>query len=161
MLPGMSPILHSSPSSSKPSTKHLSPAEMQLRQDKGLCYACDEKFSPTHRCPSCQFLLLQYEDDPLVSFGLDLMAGDSLLPLDTSAYYHHLSHNALHGASGFATLCFTGTILGHKVHVLLDSGSQDNFIQPRLAKFLHLDIENPPHHWQWSLLIRGVQNEIN
>ncbi|XAR59819.1 hypothetical protein NMG60_11015798, partial [Bertholletia excelsa] len=51
--------------SAQTSDKQLSPAKMQLRHDKGLCYPCDEKFSPTHRCPNRQFFLLQYDDDPL------------------------------------------------------------------------------------------------
>ena len=29
--------------------KKISPAEMQLRREKGLCYFCDEKFSFTHK----------------------------------------------------------------------------------------------------------------
>lgn len=33
---------------------------------------------------------------------------------------------------------FTGSIAGHPVKVLLDGGSDDSFIQPRVVQFLHL-----------------------
>lgn len=35
---------------------------MQLRREKGLCYYCDEKFSPTHKFPNNHMLLLQTDD---------------------------------------------------------------------------------------------------
>lgn len=43
--------------------KKMSPVEMQLRRDKGLCYACDEKFSWNHCCPNRQYLLFQSKED--------------------------------------------------------------------------------------------------
>ena len=39
---------------------------------------------------------------------------------------------------------FTGFIQGHKIQILIDGGSSDNFIQPRVAKFLHLPIYQTP-----------------
>ena len=32
------------------SVRQLSPAELKERCDKGLCYNCNEKFAPSHRC---------------------------------------------------------------------------------------------------------------
>jgi hypothetical protein len=45
-----------------PNIKRISPAEMQLRRDKGLCYWCDDKFSFTHKCPNRQLMMLHYDD---------------------------------------------------------------------------------------------------
>jgi len=42
------------------------------------------------------------------------------------------------------TIRFTGFIQGHKIQILIDGGSSDNFIQPRVAKFLHLPIYQTP-----------------
>lgn len=39
---------------------------------------------------------------------------------------------------------FTGSIKGQSVKVLFDGGGDDNFIQPRIAKFLQLDIQPTP-----------------
>lgn len=39
------------------------------------------------------------------------------------------------------TLRFTGQIKGHPIKILLDGRSDENFIQPRIAKFLQLDTQ--------------------
>ncbi|CAJ2666559.1 unnamed protein product [Trifolium pratense] len=44
--------------------KKLTDAELQDRRVKGLCFRCDEKFGPGHRCPSKQLqVLIMAEDD--------------------------------------------------------------------------------------------------
>ncbi|GKF10021.1 ty3-gypsy retrotransposon protein, partial [Tanacetum coccineum] len=58
---------------------------------------------------------------------------------------HHLSLNAFHGSQGLTTICFIGTVNGTTVQVLLDGGSSDNFIQPRIAKHARLPLE-PAHN---------------
>ncbi|MCI65218.1 hypothetical protein A2U01_0086476, partial [Trifolium medium] len=37
---------------------------MQERRNKGLCFNCDDKYHPGHRCSKRQFLLLLVDDDP-------------------------------------------------------------------------------------------------
>jgi len=45
--------------------KSLTPTEMLARQEKGLCFNCDAKFTPWHRCHTPQFLcLLTEEEEP-------------------------------------------------------------------------------------------------
>jgi len=44
------PIAPTTPSNGRLPFKRLSQAEMQSRREKGLCFNCDEKFSPGHRC---------------------------------------------------------------------------------------------------------------
>jgi len=39
--------------------KRLTPAQMQERREKGLCYNCDEKFQPGHRCNRPRLFLLE------------------------------------------------------------------------------------------------------
>ena len=45
----------------KPTTpiKRLTWDEMQRRRAQGLCFNCEEKFTPGHRCTSPQLLLLE------------------------------------------------------------------------------------------------------
>ncbi|MCI12230.1 hypothetical protein A2U01_0033333, partial [Trifolium medium] len=59
------PPLLPTPNQKPLSIKNISPAEMQIRRDKGLCYFCDERFSHTHRCPNRRLMMLQLteEDD--------------------------------------------------------------------------------------------------
>ena len=39
--------------------KQLTWAEMQRRHAQGLCFNCDEKFAPRHKCKGLQLLLLE------------------------------------------------------------------------------------------------------
>ena len=56
-------------------SRRLSDAEFQAKIAKGLCFRCDEKFTPNHRCKNRQLQVLlvadgdedevgQVEDDP-------------------------------------------------------------------------------------------------
>jgi len=38
--------------------KKISPTEMHIHREKGLCYTCDEKFTSSHRCRNMTYLLL-------------------------------------------------------------------------------------------------------
>ena len=50
-----------------PPLKRLSPEEIAMHREKGLCFNCDEKFSRGHRCSSKFFLLIAEADDAAVS----------------------------------------------------------------------------------------------
>jgi len=53
---------------------------MQERRAQGLCYYCNEKFLPYHKCASKKFLLLTIDDeDPITSYIPD------------QGYFHSLS----------------------------------------------------------------------
>lgn len=46
-----------------PPIRRLSPAQLQERRAQGLCYNCDEKYIPGHKCTTPKFLLLMTEED--------------------------------------------------------------------------------------------------
>lgn len=125
--------------------KNISPTEMQLRREKGLCYNCDEKFSFRHRCPNKHLYLLQLDDpnpdepDPLTYSDSNLSTNPPNIEPEL-----HLSLNALNGSTKVGTLRFTGTVDGVPLQILVDGGNSDNFFQPRLARFLQLPIEPAP-----------------
>ena len=48
------------------------------------------------------------------------------------------------GTTSRGTIHFKGLIQGHEIQILLDGGSSDNFIQPCIAKFLQLPIQEAP-----------------
>lgn len=52
----------SSSSSSSSNIKRLSAAELKARREKGLCYYCDEKYEPNHKCKRNCFLLVGQEE---------------------------------------------------------------------------------------------------
>ena len=114
--------------------KRLSPAELALRREKGLCFNCDEKFSRGHKCTPSLFLFITDEEEgsqePLSAvFSVnEPPAQISLLALSR------------HGAP--ETLCVVGVIGNHKVRILIDGGSTHNFLQLALLTTLGLSPQN-------------------
>nr|GEY45732.1 hypothetical protein [Tanacetum cinerariifolium] len=139
----LSPLLPTPQTKPLPPIKKLSPAEMQLCREKGLCFTCDDKYTWNHKCPNKQALLLMTSPDdsdssPLLIEPAEEKLDAISLPQETT---EPLSLNAYHGSNGVATIRLSGSINGTKVQVLLDGGSSDNFIQPRVAKHVSLLIE--------------------
>ena len=103
-------------------------------------------FSFNHKCPNRQLLLLQSKnDDAELEFYdsediFDSVADNAKVILED----HHLSLNALKGGMGVGTIRFMAYIDKLPVKVLVDGGSSDNFLQPRVAKFLKLPVEPAP-----------------
>ncbi|XLU45189.1 hypothetical protein S245_040003 [Arachis hypogaea] len=64
--------------------------------------------------------------------------------LDQQVVKNHLSYNAMHGTSGPAIIRIKALINGLEIQVFIDACSSDNFILPRIAKFLNLPIEQAP-----------------
>lgn len=86
--------------------------------------------------------LLEPQDSPPTSSSPIDEQSSSLLHHDQSSSSHHLSFNALKGTDAVGTIHFRGMINGHAVQILLDGGSSDNYISPRLAHFLKLPIKS-------------------
>lgn len=132
--------------------KYLSPTEMLACKVKGLCYNCDERFVPGHRCKTQQFFLLLTEEpeanlptepppEPSQSYILQEPSPPPMAPnflaIQHSPIPDHtdtpppttthdsvpLSLHAMTGQSSPKTLCFQGIIHGHAVSVLVDTGA--------------------------------------
>jgi predicted aspartyl protease len=69
---------------------------------------------------------------------------DEPQPENTEEMQHHLSLNAMKGQSGMGIIRFTGMIGNIEVQVLVDGGSSDTYLQPRIAQFLKVPIEPTP-----------------
>ncbi|XP_077219125.1 uncharacterized protein LOC143853291 [Tasmannia lanceolata] len=126
--------------------RHLTPAEMQTRQEKGLCFNCDEKFSRNHRCKPQFHLMLADETDETIDMAYPniepgLVVPEDNLLLDTPA---EISLNAFQGQPSPRTLRFTGNLHGEHVQILVDGGSTHNFIQERVAAHLKLPSHSHP-----------------
>lgn len=61
--------------------------------------------------------------------------------IEGNATLHHLYMYAFRGSAGIATICFEGEIYGTNVQVLLDGGSSDSFIHPRIVQHLNVVME--------------------
>jgi hypothetical protein len=117
--------------------KRLTPAELQARREKGLCYNCEEKFVTGHRCKRLFHLLIvdpTSEDSSLQSLEhedfLDPLTTETQDPVSDPA---QISFHALMGHTIPQTLRVMGHIQQSPIAVLVDSGSTRNFLQDRIA----------------------------
>lgn len=107
-----------------PGVKRLPWDELQKRREKGLCFNCDERFIPGHRCKIKQaFLteLVESSDEEVQEEGHTNDAAE-------------ISIYALVGIRGPRTLRMESWINGRRVMVLIDSGSTHNFISHEIEK---------------------------
>nr|DAD39264.1 TPA_asm: hypothetical protein HUJ06_013587 [Nelumbo nucifera] len=116
--------------------RRLTPSEMQERRQRGLCFNCDQKWSANHKCHGKSFMLLISEDEEVEPAAQDdncsTREEDPVITGDIS------SLNSMAGPGSPRSLWIWGDINSHRVHVLIDSGSTHNLIQPRLAEKLQL-----------------------
>lgn len=113
---------------------------MQLRSAKGLCFNCDEKFSPTHKRPNKR-LMLQWDDDTIVDEEAPAVIADNSMPVPTTDFTMEFDNpmaseetstkhslNPMNGALVSGSMRFSRIINGHLVQILLDGSSDDSFM---------------------------------
>jgi hypothetical protein len=112
---------------------------MDERQLKGLCYNCDDKYFPGHKCKEQNIFMAISEDvseedveAPLVSVSPE--PTDITPPSDPPEVEPVISLNSLTGFSAPQTLKLIGYIKHRKVIILVDSGSTHNFIHRHIAQ---------------------------
>ncbi|GAB2288305.1 hypothetical protein Dimus_037987 [Dionaea muscipula] len=105
-----------------PPVKRLTPEEMQLRRDKGLCFNCDEKFVPGHRCKRL-FLIDLIEDKASSDEDED--------EIGEADQYTPIPEISLHAMTG--THACTWNVDTKSNVILIDSGSTHNFLSIHVA----------------------------
>lgn len=115
LLPTPATKLQNKPPTTSHNAKNITPAEIQPRREKGLCYYCDEKFSMSHKCPNKHIYLLQVNEEDTIDQQTD--PPDPTLAIDDHCSHleHHLSFNALNGSLGAGTMHFKGHIQGVEI----------------------------------------------
>ncbi|KAA8546866.1 hypothetical protein F0562_003295 [Nyssa sinensis] len=113
--------------------KRLTWDEMQKRRVKGLCFNCDEKFVPRHKCKRSQLLLLEgnYEESET-----DDEEG-------AHANFRGEPKISLHAFTRWSiarTMRVSTKVRPHELIVLIDSGSTHNFINVKIAELLQLSV---------------------
>jgi hypothetical protein len=117
-----------SPAAAMP-MKCLAWDEMQKRRSQGLCFNCDENFTPGHKCQRPHLLLLEGDEDTQLQDDEDLEDDEPQISL-----------HALTGWSTAKTMRIMARIGNHELTVLIDSGFTHNFISERIANWLHLPV---------------------
>jgi len=65
-------------------------------------------------------------------------------PIEVLVEDLHLSLDAFEGVRCARTIRFAAELNGIVIQVMIDGGNNDNFLQPRLDKFLQLKVEQSP-----------------
>jgi hypothetical protein len=115
---------------------------MVERQLKGLCYNCDDKYFPGHKCKEQNIFMaiseeISEEDEETPSMSESPESTDITPPSDPPEVEPVISLNALTSFSTPQTLKLIGYIKHRKVIILVDSGSTHNFIHRHIAQETH------------------------
>ena len=96
----------------------MSPAEQQERRRQGLCFNCDEPYTPTHVCPRLFYLeTVDYTEADETNDAPDPAA-------DSTATACVVSLHALAGIRHERTMLLPVTIHGEQLVALLDTGDR-------------------------------------
>jgi hypothetical protein len=117
----------------------LTRAEMVERQLKGLCYNCNDKYFPGHKCKEHNHFMVVTEDlseeDGVVLHVEELPPpSDPTPPSDPLDVDLVISLNSLTGFSTTQTLKLICYIKSRKFIILVDSGSTHNFIHRHISQ---------------------------
>ena len=128
--------------------------DMAYRREKGLCYNCDEKWSSSHRCKGRVLFFIANSDEPSSPESSpseplspsktehDQTMLEVTQPFDPASLQPHISLHAMAGVPATDTFRLYGLINNTRVTILVDSGSTHNFVQPWVAKFLNLPLQD-------------------
>lgn len=126
--------------------KMINSIQMKERRDKGLCYYCDSKWNPGHKCRNPKlFLIEEVEGEDLEETENPKQVGiveekDEELHTLGETLILEISLHALKGSSNPRTMRVKGKVAGQWVVTLVDSGSIHNFLDSYVARRAKLPI---------------------
>jgi hypothetical protein len=140
-IPRPKPIYPTTPSTPLKIQK-LTRDEMDECQVKGLCYNCDEKYFPHHKCKEQNCFMAISEDISEEDVETPLMSESPETtnitpPSNLPEVELVISLNSLTGFSAPQTLKLIDYIKHRKVIILIDSGRTHNFIHCRIPQETH------------------------
>jgi hypothetical protein len=140
-IPRPKPVNPTTPSTPLKIQK-LTKAEIAECQLKGLCYNCDDKYFPGHKCKEQKLFMAIFEDISEEDIKTPLVFESSETPnitppSDPPKVELVISLNALTDFSAPQALKLIGYIKHRKVIILVDSGSTYNLIHCCIAQETH------------------------
>ena len=128
---------------SQPLRKFLSSAEMSDRRAKGLCYYCDEKYTPDHylKHKKSQLFLLEGEE---MEDEQEVWHDTEVSDVEEQTTIAQISLNAVAGSTDYTTMKVRGVHGKRSLYILIDTGSTHNFIDQNIAKMLGCRVQPSP-----------------
>ncbi|CAA0808261.1 Unknown protein, partial [Striga hermonthica] len=115
--------------------RRLSPEEVKRRREKGLCFKCEEKFTPGHQCKQAFVIEVANPDDAEVEVEEESHQEDEI---ETFSEEPEILMHAMTGIRGPKTMRLPAWVKDRRVVVLVDNGSSHNFINADLSQKLRL-----------------------
>ncbi|GKV11569.1 hypothetical protein SLEP1_g22817 [Rubroshorea leprosula] len=120
--------------------KSLFEAELEDKKQKGLCFWCDERYGPGHRCSKKKLYNLE-----IISIDEDaesVETNDKNFDLNQMLITEpQISIHALTSEVGYNTIKVIGQVGKRQILILIDSRSTHNFLNAKLAKELGCEIK--------------------
>ncbi|KAK0578199.1 hypothetical protein LWI29_006640 [Acer saccharum] len=127
------PTSNNSNFSTTTTIKRMTPEELNERRRNGLCFHCNDKYSPGHNCAKLFRIEAYWEEgDNDVEMEIEEEADSD----------PKISLHAMAGGHTSETMRLFGGIMGQSVMILVDSGSTHNFISSQAARQLQLQPNN-------------------
>lgn len=122
----------------------LTPAEFNEKRANNMCFWCDEKYTPGHKCKGkkSQLYHIEMEDDDECE---EETTGHG--PEECDQQCAQISVQAMDGVAAFQTMRVTGHHGKRELQLLLDSGSTHNFIDASKALKLDCKVESIDPMW--------------
>nr|GEY20097.1 hypothetical protein [Tanacetum cinerariifolium] len=128
-----------------PVRKILSQKEMEEKRAKNLCFYCDQRYVPGHKCTGQVYLLEVFLDEGESQEEEEIMFGTEW---ETSQLHQifaegpQISLHTLNGIQSYQTLRVIGMVGKTQIHILIDTGSTHNFIDTKVAKKVGCLVQN-------------------
>ncbi|XP_075078424.1 uncharacterized protein LOC142164334 [Nicotiana tabacum] len=118
--------------------RRLTPAEMEEKRAQGLCFFCDDKFTPGHKCKAKRHIYsIKINVEVLrdsEEMGVEVDDTKEPQEAENSVENCEISLQALNGTKGYRTLKIQGLSEQNPINVLIDCGSTHSFINEKAAK---------------------------
>lgn len=121
---------------------------MKEKRDKGLCYYCEEKWNPNHKCKRVRLYLMEGVD---FSHENEMKEeGNELLELEeegitvpgTGSESSAISLHDIARYPNLRTMRLMGRVREQSVVILVDTGNTHNFFDPNIVSKSHLALNS-------------------
>ncbi|XP_038715137.1 uncharacterized protein LOC120008853 [Tripterygium wilfordii] len=125
--------------------KRLTWDEMEKRREKGLCFNCNDRFTPGHKCKVSQaFVIEPVDTEEEEEQEVDVSGEGPVNSFNSEQQEPQISVHALTGGKGPKTMKLEAWVLNKPITILIDNGSSHNFINSKVAEKMGLTINTIP-----------------
>ncbi|XP_038678483.1 uncharacterized protein LOC119979936 [Tripterygium wilfordii] len=127
----------------------ITPQQMKEKREKGLCFHCDQKWVPGHKCSSPKLFFIEMEE-PTNRESIEVqedvvgeLVGETIEPkLMKIQFEPTVTLQAIRGDTSPETMRVVGYVGSMPLTILVDSGATHNFVDATIATQLELPVKS-------------------